>query len=649
MTVLKFSLIILLFSLNTATAQDFRLGMVSKQELLEKAHPADTSAPAAYLYKKGRTYFTLNGGQFLMNTEVECRIKIYNSKGYEYATEEVSFYSGGKSVKVSFNDAYTYNLVGGNIEKTKLKSDGEFQEQIRENYTVKKITMPNVKPGSVIEYKYTIATPYFTTLRDWYFQYSIPANYVVYEVGTPRDFLFNRYLSGYINVDKSAVKVRTALGGGFEETVVTFSIKNVKALKSESHVNNIENYMPILKHELALVTYPNGSTEHFSSDWPSVAKKIYEDEDFGRELGYTSYFEEDLKALLVPGLSRKDKVTTIFNYVKSRMNWNKDLGYYCVEGVKKAYAAKVGNTAEINLMLTAMLRYAELDANPVLISTRSNGVAIYPTRAAYNYVIASVNLDNTTLLLDATSKNTLPDIIPLKALNWVGRMIKKNGATAEIDLMPKTNSKEIINIIATIDNTGGISGKARDQYYDYNAFIFRENYLGMTKDSYVENLEKQYDGAEISGYTITNDKDILKPVIEEYNYTHNGLVDVIGSKMYLNPMLMYTRTENPFKAETREYPIDFVYPHQDKYMINITIPEGYVIESLPSPLSMAMIDNAGSFKFNIASPNANQIQITAILDINYAILSQEYYKAIKDFYQKMVEKNTEKIILAKKA
>ena len=58
--------------------------------------------------------------------------------------------------------------------------------------------------------------------------------------------------------------------------------------------------------------------------------------------------------------------------------------------MRKAYKDKTGNVAEINLMLTAMLRYAGINANPVLVSTRSNGIALFPNRTAFNYVIAAV-------------------------------------------------------------------------------------------------------------------------------------------------------------------------------------------------------------------------------------------------------------------
>ena len=64
----------------------------------------------------------------------------------------------------------TYNLVGGKIEKTKLKSEGEFDEKINKYWGKKKIVMPNVKEGSVIEYKYTIKVSRFSELTEWFFQ-----------------------------------------------------------------------------------------------------------------------------------------------------------------------------------------------------------------------------------------------------------------------------------------------------------------------------------------------------------------------------------------------------------------------------------------------------------------------------------------------
>jgi hypothetical protein len=116
--------------------------------------------------------------------------------------------------------------------------------------------------------------------------------------------------------------------------------------------------------------------------------------------------------------------------------------------------------------------------------------------------------------------------------------------------------------------------------------------------------------------------------------------------MYITPLLFLTPSENPFIQEKREYPIDFVFPHQDKYMVTLTLPDGYVVESMPQSLSLSMEENIGSFKYMLAN-NGKQIQASISLDLNYANVSADYYETLKGFFQKVIEKQNEKIVLKK--
>lgn len=628
------------------SAQKMDLGKVTVEELQESKHPKDTSASAAYLFKTAKYSFEVSGeGSWIFVQEVKKKIKIYKKEGYEYATEEVPYYTGGKQVRLYFSDAATYNLVNGKVEKTKLKSDGEFKEVVNGDYSIKKIALPNVKEGSIVEYSYILKTPYFAALPEWHFQNEIPVNKVEMQVNIPQFFVYSRFLRGFVDIKVSDETVVQEPLKRYNESRVVYSAENVKALKDENYVTNIDNYTSIINYELASYTSQAGTTEKFSTDWPSVTKTIYDDEDFGNELNYKSYFEKDLEPLLKSVTSRSEKLAVIFNYVKSRMAWNERLGYYCNDGVKKAYNDRVGNVAEINLMLTAMLRYAELDANPVLVSTRSNGIALFPTRTAYNYVIVAVDLDaQTRILLDATSKNTVPDVLPIRALNWVGRLIRPNKTSVEIDLMPKSNSKEIVTVMAGLEKDGKLSGKIREQYFDYNAFLYREQFSKMAQESYLENLEKRLNNIEIADYTTANEKDLFKPVVETFSFTHPSAADVIGDKIYFAPMLQFTRAENPFKEETREFPVEFTYPYQDRYVFTINIPEGYEVESLPKPLSLAMEDNIGSFVYNITNTK-NVVQLSVSFDMNNHNVLPQYYPTLKDFYKAMIEKQNEKVVL----
>lgn len=662
-------LLLILFSCNT-NAQEFKLGKVSIAELEQKTHPKDTSAVAAILFKKGETKFEFMQSEgFRVVTEVAMRIKIYKKDGYDWANQAVRFIPGTGSIKESvlFADAVTYNLVAGKIEKTKLKSEGEFDEKIDRYWSRKKITLPNVKEGSIVEFRYKILSNRIGMLREFYFQTNIPVDYSEYKTYVPEYFIYNAKMKGFvtpqINVEKSQKSIvfndkdRTSDGLttttnystgklDYQETKTTYISKDMPAIKEEAFVNNIDNYTTSLVQELSMTKYPNEPLKPYSTDWNAVVKTIYDNDDFGAELNKTGYFEEDLKAV-VAGLTTQDEIVlAVLNYVKSSVKWNEYYGYSCNDGVKKAYKDKTGNVAEINLMLTAMLRSAGLKANPVLISTRANGVSVFPNHSAFNYVIAAVEGNEGLILLDATSKFSTPNVLPFRDLNWMGRLIRKDGTSEEVDLMPKKASNNNVVMMYTIDVTGKITGKLRRQRTNHNAMSFRSEIENIKEEDYLERLENENAKIEIADYKRTNEKDVKLPIVETCSFTGTNLCEIIGEKMYINPLLFLTKEQNPFKQEEREYPVDYGFPFMDNFTVNIDIPKGYVIETLPKSAILNMEDNIGGFKF-ISRASENNIQLSISHQINTPIVSSEYYSMLKDYYQNMIAKETEKIVLKK--
>lgn len=657
------------FFFSNVNAQDFKLGKVSIAELQEKSHPMDTSAVAAILFKRGEVDFKYDQDQgFIMELTVETKIKIYKKEGYDWANDKVSYLiSNNVRETVSFSDAVTYNLIGGKIEKTKLKSDGEFDEKVNKYRGLKKITMPNIKEGSIIEYKYTLRSPIIGALRDWYFQSSIPVNYSEYVTNVPEYYIYTPNQKGYVfpkvtvNKRNKSIDIITKFKQeglvvvsnasvnkiDYQETKTSYITENLPAMKDEAFVNNIDNYMASISNELSMTNYPQEPYKTYSTNWEAVTKTIYEYDSFGPELNKTGYFEDDLKGVLAETNTQNEKIAAIFNHIKSSVKWDGYYDYSCNEGVRTAYKDKTGNVAEINLMLTAMLRYAGISANPVLLSTRSNGVALFPSRYAFNYVIAAVETPEGLILLDATEKYSVPNVLPLRDLNWLGRLIRKDGTSVEVDLMPKTLSREGVNMNIVLNSDGSVDGKLRSQLTNHEALEFRKANLATNLDNYLEELENNYNNIEISDYIRENDLDLSKPILENYSFKDAKSVEIINDKIYINPLLFLTTKENPFKQETREYPVDFGYPKQEKYNINIKIPEGFVVETIPKAINIATGENIGTFKYMISNTES-VIQIAITKDINAAIVSPDFYPDLKDFYQLMIDKQNDKIVLIRK-
>lgn len=652
-------------------AQKFELGNVTIEELKEKVHPTDSTAVAAILFTKGKSYFEfVENSHFILITEVETKIKIYKKEGYEWANNEVSYYIGGHDDEsVQFSKAFTYNLVNGKIEKTKLNSENEFKEVVNKYWETKKISMPNVKEGSIIEFKYIVKTPYYSNLHDWKFQSTIPVNYSEYITNIPEYYTYNYFSRGAINItveksDRSRTiniydKELAARGAnisyqntsssvGYTDNITKMYVSNVPAFKIEPFTNNINNYMSCIEYELASTKFPNSEIKFFSESWEDVTKNIYKNEQFGLELEKNNYFETDLNQILSDkSLDSSKKIEKILEFVKSNVKWNEYNSITVDKGVVKAYKEKTGNTAEVNFVLISMLRKAGFDANPVVLTTRSKPINLFPSRTAFNYVICGIEIDNDVILLDATDKNSKVDVLPTRALNYIGRIIRENGTSSQIDLSPKKPAKENTMVFALIDDKGNVTGTIKEQLSERAAFVFRDKNGTVSDENYLDKLEKEYPGFEISDYKIVNKLDPHLPISKEYQFTNTNASEIINDKIYFKPLMNFGISENPFKLETRDYPVDFIAPFHDSYTMSYTLPVGYMVESLPAQLNLQMIDNLGSFSYLIAD-NVENVQIVCNFKINSPLISAEYYDVLKEFFNQVQLKMNEKIIIKKK-
>ncbi|MFT6749299.1 MAG: hypothetical protein ACJAQ1_001237 [Flavobacterium sp.] len=642
----KIILIALSFVFQTNFAQlKHSLGKVTVDQLQEVKHPTDSAAAAAIVFKTGLTKFAYVGNKWEISTIVKYKIKIYKKEGLSLADYSIPYYtSSSGSEIVKFSNAYTYNLVDGAVEKTKVKSENQFKEESSANWMQKKISFPNVKVGSIIEFSYEYLSPYITNFNEFKFQSKYPTDYVEYTTYIPSYFTYRTFITGYEKIETALEDIN---GIEYGEKKIVYSKFDMPAIVEEDFVDNIDNYTSVLKLELASVQYPNTVTENYSLDWEGVTKKIYEDENFGNEVNKTGYFNDDLDILLKNTLDQKDKINTILGFVKAKVKWNSKHGIYCKDGVRKAYKDGIGNVAEINLMLVAMLRYAGIEANPILLSTRENGLAIFPSRTAFDYVICGVENNKEIILLDATDKNTVPNVIPERAINWVGRMIRKNNTSEEVDLKQQEISNNSYNAIFSINPAAGsISGKIREQFSHFSAYSFRNKYGGINKESYIENLEKRRNNIEINNLEVLNIENLDKPIVQSFDFNIENGAEIIGNKLFFSPMLFYATKENPFKQEKRKFPVNFVYPFLDKYIVNVDIPDGYEIESLPSQSFLTLENNLVRLKYLINTAD-KKIQISYRLEINSSLISFDYYEDLKAIFNEMIKKENEKIVLKK--
>ncbi len=645
-------LIVISFTVNTFS-QDYKFGKVSKAELEEQFYPLDSTADAAYLYKYKKVSYLYDGDQgWKLITEIHERIKIYKKEGFDYGTKQENIYlSGGKDERVIGIKATTYALVDGKVKKEKLNRKSVFREKSSKNRMNVKFTMPNLSEGCIVEWKYKIESPYETSIDDVVLQHNIPIKKLDVLVKIPEYYTFKTNIKGFLYVDvqqklfnktisfsnRSAVAVGRARtersSGSVDLKVKDYTIKkeNIPALKVELYVNNINNYRSTLEFELIKYHYP-GQREHpFATTWERVSKTIFESSSFGSELKKQGHYKEELSALLTNSTSDTEKIIAIYQFVKSKIKWNSYIGKYTYLGVKKSYKEHTGNTADINLNLVSMLRFAGLEADPVLVSTRNNGVSFFPTLDGFNYVIAAVSLPQGMVLLDATEQYGVPNQLPLRAINWQGRLVKKDGTSIPINLYSQEKASEDNFVSIKVTDDLEVEGLLRKKYTNLNALNFRNRYNSVKEEDIIEKIEEE-NAIETTSFKILNKLKLNKPITITTKFSSEDLVEEVNGKVYITPLLFLAEDENPFKIEDRKYPVDFGTSWKEKNNISIAIPEGYVVESIPASKAISLSSNLGTLKYQVKQVGS-KIKVISIVEFNNAIIPANYLWRVKRILQ----------------
>ncbi|GAB6008482.1 DUF3857 domain-containing protein [Dysgonomonas reticulitermitis] len=624
-----------------------KYGNVTMDELTMQVYPQDTTAAAVVLLKKGDARFKfseLYGFQFEYTLQV--KIKILKTEGLKWCNGDIDYYEASNSSKEQINglSGTTYNLENGKIIKTKLSKEYITDEDIDNKYKVKKFSMPAAKVGSVIEYKYTIVSDFFYELREFRFQESIPVAYAYYEAKIPEYFRYNINFQGYASLKT----LREPENESFRLSgqLIPCSAEKIKsegfdlpAMKEEGYLWTINDYISKVSFELKSVYFPGSTIQNYSSSWTNIDKELLASSVFGGNTKKADMFKEEIQK----GDINLERAREIQNMIKYRVKWNERNSLY-PQNLKEALKTGLGNNADVNFLLINALKAGGFDAFPVALSTRSNGRLpfTHPSVAALNYVITGVKIDTVMYFTDAAAKYGDWNLLPEKCMVPQAHIIKENGC----DWVNLTSiSKGLVMKIGKFEFSGNeYIGRITDSRKDNEAYDFKSYYYAhKDKDAFIETLSKRT-SCEIDSFNIQNLDNTAEALKIEYIQKTN--VDMGEEFIYISPLIDKHYTENLFRTETRVYPINFDYLTTYMQMVEIKIPEGYVVDEMPKPARMVMNDNDIALSYRIGV-DGNLIRLNYIYQLKKLEFPVTEYEAIRDFYAKLIAKNSEQIVLKK--
>jgi hypothetical protein len=638
------SFLFLTFEPSFAQEAKLKYGQITRSDLDMSVYLPDTAADAVVLYDLGEISMTFEG-YFILDRKRQ--VKILKQKGIES--------QGSFALTLNVDYEKLRNIRGSVVQTDgtviKLKESEFFLEQISDDRVVVKVVFPNLQKGCVLELNYSLNIASLDLIK-WSFQDAIPIRRSALVLEIP-DWVQYKYLyKGLLDYKTGFVERNNNIFGigNSKMTIPVLILDSVPAFREEVMMPSTVDISCSVRFNWSKISMPNIKKE-IVNDTKFMVKNLVEFKKFGEQYEKKSNFGDIwkvVKPLLLNLKTTEDTLKTVYDYVSNNVEWiDNYFSPFVEKSLEAAFKKKKANSGEMNLMMLACLREAGVQCFPLMTfehGTPSNELLSY---YQFDHVLCYVLMNGKEYFLDAGSNTFrnifLPRRVSLNGMGWV--VDKKN--VRWVDL-PKPLSSMTISSQMVLDENGHIKGNLSSSFEGYSAVDERERLEKDPKKEYAKSeFLTHFADFKLSNIVYENAKDVYKPLNRTIECDITDATTVLDSLVFFNPSVFSHFNQTIFSSDSRMHPIQFTYPIKENYTFNLTIPERYKIVEIPTKMDIKLGEKDAHFFFN-CSVEGNQIKFEAQLYISKLMYLASEYKALKSFFDSVVKKSNEQIILKKK-
>jgi transglutaminase-like putative cysteine protease len=636
-----------------AQENGFPFGRTLFSELDMKSYAKDTNAVAVVLQEFGEAY--IDSDELNLRFEYHVKMKILKPGGLKYGNVELVLHrQGGKEETINTLQASSFNLENGRIVESKMADRAMFKREANEYTVVQSFAIPNVKVGSVVEYKYHMESPWLQNFQPWEFQEEIPKVKSEYWATIPAYYRYNVTLKGYLQLSLNEGEVlRNAFSapgvGTADCSRMKYAMDNIPAFREEEYMTAPSNYMARLNFELLAIHYPDGRIDKVTTEWRDAVNELKSEPRFGGQIRRGKNILEGDIAPIVAGIDDPlTRARKVYDFVKNQYEWNGVYGKYSEHGIRKALDNRTGNVGDINLTLVAALRAADIAADPVILSTRANGfpIEIHPVITDFNYVIATAKLGDKQYLLDATDDFLPFGLVPEKCINGKGRVLPED-ESYWLPLTAPGNKRWVSTMSIKMAVDGKLTGSLSTSYFGYAAVDERKTIYEIRDEKEYIQKTRPFTPTSVTNIVRENIDDVDKPLIVKFDFESDASSEGNASSWLFNPFFISSWRENPFKSAERFYPVDFGVPIDERMIVSIEFPEGYQVKSMPENVALGLPNNGGRYVF-LAKSEGNKATFSSNFAIARTYYSPEEYHFLKELFARMIQTQATDILIEKK-
>lgn len=645
----------------------YKILPVSKKDFGLCANSNQDSCDALVLFDIGSSEFLVNDyGEFTLVFKKHTRVLIKSRRAFELATIEIPLYKNiatNKEETVAEFETSLYKLAGDSVQFVKDSIPQLLLDRFSKQLTIQKYTYPGLTEGCIIEFSYVLKSPFYSKLRSWRFQHNYPCLWSEYSVNIPPMFGYLTLKKGdlpftYENGKQSPMELSKVSQADLYNLQIRYSIKgeskfgfwameNIPAYRQETFVSSMANYRQRIDFALESVNYAKGFTR-IIRDWKSTAASLLADDDFGADIKKNNNDFVPIIKKISTELDSLDKAKAIYEFIKQNFSLKGNEGdIYLSQPIKETFEKKSGNVTDLNMLLVAMLNKAGFNSSPVILSTKSKGVADsrYAILSQYDYVICMVSVNNEKYLLDASAKNLPFGKLLHDCYNQSAVIISE---TPDIINLSPDSLHELSSVTIELkwDGRNKLSGLGKTLMSDYESEIFRSEKPDLALKVMSEEIQKalspEFELSSFFSDPAETSADYPVTLLQKIAYQWPD-----QNQVYFSPAFYLPLSKNPFPYSKRIHPVELPYPFCLVYNLVMDIPDSYIIEDTPKNIKLKLNNVDGIFEYLIIKEE-KRIIFRSMIKLNKASFDAEEYEALRDFYALAWKKFAEPLVFTKK-
>ncbi len=631
--------------LASAQKNTVKFGKADIEEVMMSTYEKEPQAEALFLCEK-KTVTVQN--DFSFQIDVFVRIKIFNKEAVELANMKLAYISGtDRKESVSGIAANTYNLVNGKVVKTSMPKKNVFTEKLNEYVNVVKFSLPEVREGSVIEYKYRFRTSSFSRISEFNIQHSNPVKHSEIDIYLPEFYGYTINSRGLhpVNITQDYYNSRFSIGYNITYPIRIISCHNddIPAIHREPMVWCLNDFMMGFDIEINSINIPEANLyKSFSIDWAGLNRTLGES-DLGRYQNSRNPLSSEVEKIREKDASDDEKIREILNLVRNKISFNGDIRLI-PDSPSHIVHKGTGNMADINNVLSLALRDCGFKNELILLNLRSDGrLPYFPSLdKIQTFIVRAHDSEGNSYFMDASDKYSDLNVLSEDLLVDKARVYAPNGTGTWVSLssLVKNYNRNILS--AEIDKDGTISGTYTKTLINQDAYNFSRQFAkAESEDKFIEKLSSS-DKMELDSCSFSGIGTTKASMSSQFSITP----EIAGDYIYIKPALVSVIDENPFNAQTRELPIEFDSTQNILIQCNLTVPEGYSVEELPG--SLVLTAGNGDIRFSFLNEvKYGRILTRVTFTLNRLIYGIDEYEGLNQIFGKMAELANSRIVLKK--